>query len=106
MPVIPPISASSISIGSGSPALSRAAKPPTPSEVANSFGDKVINALDKLDSMQKNTDQLAQKAATGDLQSINDYMVASTETQLTTSLTLAVRNKAVEAFSEIMKMQI
>ena len=55
---------------------------------------------------QAKADDLALKAATGDLQSIQDYTIASTEAQLLTQLTVAVRNKAVEAFNDIMRMQI
>jgi flagellar hook-basal body complex protein FliE len=32
-------------------------------------------------------------------------MIASTEAQVTTELTVALRNKAVDAFNEIMRMQ-
>ena len=62
--------------------------------------------LDALSAMHANVDQLAVKAATGDLASIQDYAVASTEAQLMTQLTVTVRDKAVEAFNDIMKMQI
>jgi len=62
--------------------------------------------LDALSAMHANVDQLAVKAATGDLTSIQDYAVASTEAQLMTQLTVTVRDKAVEAFNDIMKMQI
>jgi flagellar hook-basal body complex protein FliE len=73
-----------------------------PGAGATSFASQ----LDALSAMHNNVDQLAVKAATGDLASIQDYAVASTEAQLMTQLTVTVRDKAVEAFNDIMKMQI
>jgi flagellar hook-basal body complex protein FliE len=70
------------------------------------FGSKVVNALEELQQAQTQTDQLAKAAATGDLKAVEDYMVMATSTQLATQLTVAVRNRAVESFNEIMRMQI
>ena len=70
------------------------------------FGNSLTNALDDLDASQKSTDELSRVAATGDLQSIEDLMISSTETQLATQLTVAVRNRAIESFNEIMRMQL
>jgi flagellar hook-basal body complex protein FliE len=49
--------------------------------------------------------EYATQAATGSLTDVHDYMIASAESGIATSLTVAVRNKAVEAFQEIMRMQ-
>lgn len=70
------------------------------------FGSKVVNALEELQGAHTQTDRLAKAAATGDLKAVEDYMVAATSTQLATQLTVAVRNRAVESFNEIMRMQI
>jgi flagellar hook-basal body complex protein FliE len=70
------------------------------------FGDVIAKALDGLQHTQAKSDNLATKAATGDLNDIHDYMIASTEASLSTELTVAVRNKAVDAFNDIMKMPI
>jgi flagellar hook-basal body complex protein FliE len=70
------------------------------------FGGLVLNSIDKLERVQDTSDQLAVKAATGDLNAIHDYTIAATEANVTTQLTVAVRNKAVEAFNEIMRMQV
>lgn len=70
------------------------------------FGDTFTRALDQLDRAQKSTDELARAAATGDLQRVEDLMIAANETQLATQLTVAVRNRAVESFNEIMRMQV
>lgn len=72
----------------------------------NEFGTKIGQALDDLQQAHNQTDQLAKAAATGDLQAVEDYMVTATQTQLATQLTVAVRNRAVESFNEIMRMQV
>jgi flagellar hook-basal body complex protein FliE len=70
------------------------------------FASLLSGGLDKLQGMQSTSDDLAVKAATGDLTNVHDYMIASNEAQLATQLTVAIRNKAVEAFNEIMRMQV
>jgi flagellar hook-basal body complex protein FliE len=70
------------------------------------FGDVVSSALDNLDQAQKQTDELSKAAATGDLSRVEDLMIATNQTQLMTQLTVSVRNRAVEAFTEIMRMQV
>ncbi len=71
-----------------------------------SFGNVLTDQLNKLSVAQAKADDLALQAATGDLQSIQDYTIASTEAQLLTQLTVQVRNRAVEAFNDIMRMQV
>lgn len=73
---------------------------------SKSFGDMVVSGVDKLESVQDRADQLSVQAATGDLSAIHDYTIAATEAAVTTQLTVALRNKAVEAFTEIMRMPI
>jgi flagellar hook-basal body complex protein FliE len=70
------------------------------------FGKSVVDALESLEQAQDKADGLAVKAATGDLNDVHDYMIAATEAAVQTELTVAVRNKAVEAFTEIMRMQV
>jgi flagellar hook-basal body complex protein FliE len=70
------------------------------------FGKLVTGALDKLQATQTKADQLAVDAATGRLTDIHDYMIAANEASLATELTVAMRNKAVEAFNQIMQMGV
>lgn len=70
------------------------------------FGDSVGSALNKLGEAEAKADSAALASATGDLASVSDYMVAATEAQLTTEVTVAVRNRAIEAFNDIMRMQV
>lgn len=73
---------------------------------AGDFGSSITDALEQLDRMHGRADQMATRAATGDLESVTDYLVAATEAQLATQVTVAVRNRAVEAFNDIMRMQV
>ncbi len=70
------------------------------------FGNVVVDALQSLQAMQDRADALAVKAATGDLTDVHDYTIAATEATLATEFTVAVRNRAVEAFNEIMRMPV
>ena len=69
------------------------------------FATKLAEGIQSLQDLQTKADGLAVKAADGTLTDVHDYMIASTEASLATQLTVAVRNKAVEAFNEIMRMQ-
>lgn len=70
------------------------------------FGHLLTDGIDRLEAVQDHADQLAVQAATGDLSNIHDYTIAATEASVTTQLTVAVRNRALEAFNEIMRMQV
>ena len=70
------------------------------------FGNVLTQSLERLDELRSTSSEMAVQAATGDLQDVHDYMIASTEASVATELTVAVRNKAVEAFTEIMRMQV
>jgi flagellar hook-basal body complex protein FliE len=78
------------------------AQPVAPTDGGNTF----TQALDNVQASQDNADSLAQAAATGNLTDIHNYTIAATEASITTELTVAVRDRAVEAFNEIMRMQV
>lgn len=73
---------------------------------SQSFSDMVLQGIDQLEGVQDRATTLGVQAATGQLDNIHDYTIAATQAQVTTQLTVAVRNKAVEAFTEIMRMQV
>ena len=73
---------------------------------AESFGSLLSAGLDNLQQVQARADGLASEAAVGELTDVHDFMIASTQASLATELTVAVRNRAVEAVNEIMRMQV
>ncbi len=111
MAIIPPISLSTLpSINpagpsAGSPAT-RALDDAANAQNSSSFGQAIDSALSELSDKEMHADQLARDAATGKLANIEDYMLAATDAQLSMELTVAVRDKAVQAFNDIMRMQV
>jgi flagellar hook-basal body complex protein FliE len=69
------------------------------------FAAVLAGGLQKVEAAQDRADNLAVQAATGQLADVHEYMIAANEAALATQLTAAVRNKAIEAFNEIMRLQ-
>ena len=74
-------------------------------EGGDGFAATLAAVFDKLQGAQNTSNQLATQAATGDLKDVHDYMIASNEAGLATEMVVTIKNKAVEAFNEIMRMQ-
>ncbi len=70
------------------------------------FGKALADGLQQLQDLHTKSDSLAVQAVTGQLSDIHDYTIAANEAAVATQLTVAVRNKAVEAFTDIMRMQM
>jgi flagellar hook-basal body complex protein FliE len=99
---------SGVSGVSGLSALTGAAKTDATSGAASgtSFSNILGQGLQSLQSAQSTADGMSVQAATGTLTNAHDLMIATTQAQLATQLTVALRNKAVDAFNEVMRMQI
>ena len=72
----------------------------------DSFSAVLASTFDQLSATQANADGLAAQAATGDLKDVHDYMIARNEASLAVEMVVGIKNKAVEAFNEIMRMPI
>ncbi|MGZ4461022.1 MAG: flagellar hook-basal body complex protein FliE [Nocardioidaceae bacterium] len=89
------------------PLVTPTVQAPAPAAAGGSdFGSLLAQGLQNLQGLHTQTDQLAVQAATGDLNAIHDYTISATEAAVATQLTTAVRNKALEAFQEIMRMSV
>jgi flagellar hook-basal body complex protein FliE len=69
-----------------------------------SFSNIGTDLIDSLQNQQDNADSLALQASTGG-GNVGDVMIAAQQASMTTDMTVAVRNKAVDAFNQIMGMQ-
>jgi flagellar hook-basal body complex protein FliE len=88
----------------GTPGTGAAAGPQSGS--GSDFASVLANSLDQLQSTQSTADTLANQAATGTLRDVSDYMIASNEASLATQTVVTLKNQAVSAFNEIMRMPV
>ena len=72
----------------------------------NGFASVLASSLDQLQATQSTSDGLAVQAATGDLRDVHDYMIAASEARMATEMAVTIKNKAVEAFNEILRMPV
>ncbi|MFW3170462.1 flagellar hook-basal body complex protein FliE [Geodermatophilus sp. CPCC 206100] len=70
------------------------------------FASVLASSFDRLQATQSASDALATQAATGDLRDVHDYMIAANEAKLATEMVVTLKNKAVDAFTEIMRMPV
>jgi len=87
------------------PAPQPLAVPGTAAGSGEDFASKLAQGLQEVQNLQDRASELAVQAATGTLTDVHDYTIAATEAGLAVQLTTAIRNRAVEAFQEIMRMQ-
>ena len=71
-----------------------------------SFGDTLTEAVTKVNALQKEADIKMQKIASGESSNISEVMVATEKADIALKLMMSVRNKVIDAYQEIMKMQV
>ena len=76
------------------------------SEPGMSFSDHLMEGVNQVDQVQKQADAMATDLATGKSQNIHETMLKATEAELSFNLMIQLRNKALEAYQEVMRMQV
>lgn len=71
-----------------------------------SFSEVLGNALKKLNDTQVKADNLSLELLTGEVQDIHQVTIAMQEAKLSMQLAVEVRNKVIEAYQEISRMQV
>ena len=71
-----------------------------------SFADTLKDSLQEVNRLQKVSDTKMQQLATGENKNIADVMIATEKADIALKLMVKVRNKIIDAYQEIMKMQV
>jgi flagellar hook-basal body complex protein FliE len=83
-----------------------AKSPGSPSDPAGGFGSMLTNAIGNLEKTQDAAATQAQELAAGQTDDLSSVITSVQEAQLSMQLASQVRNKAVEAYTEIFHTQI
>jgi flagellar hook-basal body complex protein FliE len=84
----------------GSPAV--LPEKPAPS----TFAAFLQEAVADVNRLQQEADAAVQQYTVGNAQNLHDVMIAAEKADISLRLLMQVRNKAIEAYQEIMRMQI
>ena len=75
-------------------------------EAQTEFGDFLKTAIQSVNESQQASDIATEKLINGGDIELHDVMIASQKASITLNTTLEIRNKVVEAYQEIMRMQV
>ena len=73
---------------------------------APSFGQMLQGALGQTSALQDHAAQMAQAFARGQVSDVHSVMIASEQATMALQLTTQVRNKAIDAYQEIMRISM
>ena len=70
------------------------------------FGKMLADALNGVNGLQKDAEKASLDLAAGKIQDISQVTIATEKAAVALQLTMQVRNKVVDAYQEIMRMQV
>jgi flagellar hook-basal body complex protein FliE len=70
------------------------------------FKELLIDSLDKVNKDQLYADKMDQALVLGETDNVHDVMIASQKAELSLTFAVEVRNKILEAYKEIMRIQM
>jgi flagellar hook-basal body complex protein FliE len=79
---------------------------PKAGEAGPSFADTLAKSIEEVNHLQKEADQAIEKLASGESQNVHGAMLAVNKADTAFRMTMQVRNKIVEAYQEVMRMQV
>lgn len=75
-------------------------------ESPQSFGEYLKTYLDNVNDLQMQSDAVTNDFVIGKTDNIHEVMIAAEKANISLQLTMQIRNKVLDAYNEIMRMQI
>jgi flagellar hook-basal body complex protein FliE len=79
---------------------------PARSEDIPTFGETLSNFIQDVDTMQKTAHESTRRMLTGEIEDVHQVMIAVEEAQTSFQLMMEIRNKLIDAYREIIRMQV
>jgi flagellar hook-basal body complex protein FliE len=73
---------------------------------AAGFGEALGRGLEQVSALEHNADALIEDVATGGPTKIHEVMAATSQASLATDLLVQVRDRALESYHEVMRLQL
>ncbi len=70
------------------------------------FGEMLENSLKQVNKIQIDSENMKKELALGKVDNLHDVSIASEKANIALQVTMSVRGKVVEAYKEIMRIQI
>ena len=74
-------------------------------EASNAFADILQSSIGKVNELQTERGAMVTSFASGETQNVHELMIAMQKAGLAMTMTAAVRNKVMEAYRELSRMQ-
>lgn len=75
-------------------------------DTGKSFGQILTEAIGEVNQLQSDAANANIRLAAGEIQDVSEVVIASEKASIALQLTMQVRNKVVEAYQEVMRMQV
>jgi len=78
----------------------------TSADAQQTFANSLKDAISKVNDQQIQSDTMTEKLINGGNVDLHEVMITSQKASITLNATMEVRNKAIEAYQEIMRMSV
>lgn len=75
-------------------------------EASTTFGNMLSKTINQVNQAQNNSDTAITELHTGSAKNLHDVMIATEEADIAIRMLVQMRNKALDAYNEIMRLQI
>ncbi|AIF66372.1 flagellar hook-basal body complex protein FliE [Terribacillus saccharophilus] len=81
-------------------------KQTTPGQAQSSFTESLKSAIESLNETQQESDKMTQDLAAGKVDNLHDVMIASQKASVALDAAVQVQKKAIDAYTEMMRMSM